>query len=251
MESMQHVPESNWFVTLTYDEDSVPIAPDGQPTLLPAHGVSFRKRLRTHLGQSSSEFRFFFVGEYGDRTQRPHYHMIGFGLPIWDSKKGAFQDVSKLIEDKWSQGFVQVEPVTEQRMAYVAHYCTKKMTRPSDIRLGSRHPEFSQMSRRPALGDSFVASLKGTAKVVQVTGDVPSQYRWQGAVWPFSQRHKRIMRKSAGLPEKRMEIVALHPELQELHRELSVAPDLQELTGRRQREVQVAQRSKIFRRSAV
>ncbi|UDN67660.1 replication initiator protein [robinz microvirus RP_86] len=241
MESMQHPPESQFFSTLTYSDDLVPRAPDGRLSLLPRHGVLFRMRLYTQLGVNASAFRYFFVGEYGDKTQRPHYHMISFGLsPL----------APQLIDQKWQQGFTLTEPVTPQRLAYVAGYCTKKMTRADDSRLGSRHPEYSQMSRRPALGDTFVQSLRGVAAVIKTTGDVPSQYRWQGGLWPFSQRHKRMMRAANGLPVKRMDIVAMHPALQEQVR-YTEPPTIDELLERRQREVQRVKKAAIYKRHTV
>jgi len=277
MESMYHAPQSNWFITLTYDDEHAPVGPDGQLTLVRQHGVAFRKRMRTELEQSTQSFRFFFVGEYGGKTQRPHYHMLAFGLPMLrrsprSSSIGASGDqvassrqpgrsgievlnVEALVQSKWPHGFVSVAPVTKARMAYCAHYCTKKLTSSADIRLGSRHPEFSQMSRRPALGDAFVQTiaqgLNRPHSHVELTGDVPFQYRYEGQVWPFSQRHKRLMRKLVGLPEKRMDIVALHPELQEEHRELSAAPELEELLNRRGREKQYEAKAQIFRRNSV
>jgi len=247
MESMHHPAESNWFATLTYDDDSAPRTTDGRLTLTRRDGQLFVKRLRTHFGAVSRDFRFFLCGEYGDVTERPHYHMIGFGFPSWS------EHIPKLIESKWGLGFTRADYVSPARMAYVSQYCTKKITgKAADNHYGSRLPEFSQMSRRPALGDRFIEcfSAKVLADYVRRSGDVPSQYRWEGAIWPFSQRHRSMMRKRVGLPLKRMEVVALNPLLQEIEREREV-PSIDELRARRIRETQVETRSKIYRRSAV
>jgi len=68
-ESLSH--EASSFLTLTYDDEHLP----------PFGGLryedlqeTFRRMRRTGL-----QFRFFAVGEYGDRTLRPHYHVLMFG----------------------------------------------------------------------------------------------------------------------------------------------------------------------------
>ena len=133
MESMFH--KRSIFVTLTYNDKTVPLDEDGQPTLVPKHLRNWLKRLRKahqHIGP----VRFFGVGEYGDKTQRPHYHAILFGVDL---------DAEQMICDTWNnqdepRGFISISELTSERAAYTAQYTTKKMTRDGDIRLGRRHP---------------------------------------------------------------------------------------------------------------
>lgn len=76
-----------FFFTLTYDDDHLP-----NFGLFPRHVSSFIKRFRENLAYSYSKrfnvsledarditfFRCLYVGEYGKRTQRPHYHGVFF-----------------------------------------------------------------------------------------------------------------------------------------------------------------------------
>lgn len=144
--------EENAFVTLTYSDDTRP----GQ--LVPADLRGFLKRLRFYLAQQGRRFRYFAVGEYGERTDREHYHLMLFGCGLADEA---------LISRAWSIngkpiGLIHVGTCTKDSAQYVAGYTTKKMTSADDPRLDGRHPEFARMSRRPGLGADAVAAMVET-----------------------------------------------------------------------------------------
>lgn len=145
------------FVTLTYRPEALP--PDGQ--LVKRDVQLFLKKLRERV--SPRLIRYFFVGEYGDKSWRPHYHAIIYGLsPVED----------KVVADAWEHGFVQVGTAESGSMSYVASYVVKKMTSPKDKRLNGRVPEFTLMSRRPGIGFGVVkriveAYTEGQGKVVR------------------------------------------------------------------------------------
>ena len=63
------------FVTLTYDDEKVPKTASGLMTLQKSDLQKFFKRLRKKTHEKIS---YYAVGEYGDKTQRPHYHIILF-----------------------------------------------------------------------------------------------------------------------------------------------------------------------------
>ena len=65
------------FITLTYDDNNLPKTADGVPTLCLRDMQLFLKSLRKHF--QPVQLRYFQCGEYGEKTQRPHYHMILFG----------------------------------------------------------------------------------------------------------------------------------------------------------------------------
>ncbi|WNK13873.1 MAG: replication initiator protein [Microvirus sp.] len=234
LESASTGPTFNYFVTLTYDEGNLPAG----GTLVKEDGRLFRKRLYQALG---SQLRFFFVGEYGEVTFRPHYHAILFGVD-------PTVDITATVAKCWPQGFVTVDHFSDKRAAYVAQYCLKKMTKPDDIRLGSRHPEYSQMSRRPALGDSFVTdvlapwyqSAQGQAFIAR-SGDVTSTFRTGGKTYPLTNRHVRMLRAAAGLPELVADCIDRNPAA----RRPPVSID--KLRSQPNREQQIATRSKIFK----
>ena len=83
LESMVH--SHNSFLTLTYDEKHLP---EGG-TLVPRDAQLFIKRLRNNFWDFHTrcrlpvpKLRYYLVGEYGDNTWRPHYHLALFGASI-------------------------------------------------------------------------------------------------------------------------------------------------------------------------
>lgn len=132
------------FTTLTYNEENVPLS------LSREHLSAFLKRLRKQF--PTGTIRFFGCGEYGEKTQRPHYHTILFG---------ADERHRNVIEDTWGLGNTRTERITPRRIAYTAGYCSKKVGFRQDIEeridyetgeVYEWQPPFIQMSRRPGLG---------------------------------------------------------------------------------------------------
>ena len=131
--------------TLTYDEAHVP------PSLSRGHLSGFLKRLRKRSG--SARVRFFASGEYGEQTQRPHYHAILYGVACG----------SVAVQSAWPFGFARVDELSPAAISYVAGYCSKKVNwklelgERVDVRTGELYeyqPPFIQMSRRPGIGGS-------------------------------------------------------------------------------------------------
>lgn len=144
-ESLCH--QENCFVTLTYDDGNLPAGGNLQPD----HVQLWLKRFRKAL--SPTRIRFFLVGEYGDLSLRPHYHLSVFGVSgdtLLDGGQGA-DTVSGIIARTWAKGIVHVAEFNETTAQYVCGYVVKKMTSADDPRLKGRHPEFARMSRRPGL----------------------------------------------------------------------------------------------------
>lgn len=130
------------WATLTYDDAHLP------PTLAKGHVSGWLKRLRARVAPVG--VRFFASGEYGERTARPHYHSILFGVPE-----------SAPIQDCWPYGFARVDPLSPAAISYVAGYCSKKVG--WKLEAGERidystgeiyefQPPFVLMSRRPGIG---------------------------------------------------------------------------------------------------
>lgn len=177
----------SWWVTLTYDEDHLPFG----PSLVPRHLTLWLKRIRK--AAEPFELRYFAVGEYGDETQRPHYHAAVFG-----------RVEPRELERCWENGHVQVRPITKERLQYLAGYVVKKWTKEDEFnreKLALRHPEFARMSRRPGIGGRAVADFAGAltsrngSVVVGRSFDVPSSYRQHGAMWPFGRYLKTKIRE--------------------------------------------------------
>lgn len=167
--------EDNCFITLTYNDDNIPMT-DGQDTIRGVqdapHGFHptlsiddyqkwlkrFRKRLEAH---THKKIRYFIVGEYGSKGQRPHYHAIIFGWKPDDLKEHKFHGKywtyrSEFIEKTWKFGFSEVGIDVNAGVAkYCAQYVTKKFVkheRPEYVL-----PEFVRSSKmNGGIGSEFV-----------------------------------------------------------------------------------------------
>lgn len=172
------------FITLTYDDDHLNefdvceyfdetesdyIEYKGN-TLCKRDFQLYMKRLRARL--YDYELRFYACGEYGKKYSRSHYHEILFGVDLNDIQR-EFPDLRfykynnlkqpmyyspSFSEKVWRNGFVIFAYATWNDMAYTARYVTKK----ADGLLAAekygdcRIPEFSLMSRNPAIGSYYL-----------------------------------------------------------------------------------------------
>lgn len=143
LESYLH--KENCFITLTYAPDYLPSGGN----LVPRDTQLFLKRLRKMV--SPRKIRYFIVGEYGDKTCRPHYHAIIFNLSY---------DEESLIQKAWPFGLIHCGDVTFDSAAYVCGYVVKGMTRKTDSRLNGLEPEFCRMSRKPGIGYGVIDEIK-------------------------------------------------------------------------------------------
>jgi len=140
------------FVTLTYDDEHLP----SNGSLVKRDLCLFMKRLRKVAGAG---VRFFACGEYGERTRRPHYHVLLLNVDFPDkkffkrAKRGEPLFTSEILHRLWPDGHSLVGAVTFDSCAYVARYIMEKRTGPASVEFyGGLIPEFTVMSRRPGIG---------------------------------------------------------------------------------------------------
>ena len=122
------------FLTLTYDDDNIPIGPKGVPTLTRGQKgdvTLFLKRLRHFL--PNYELKYFNCGEYGDRTARPHHHIVLYGYDFIEDRQLVQSSPMKLyssnfLDSVWQKGGCRIGTVTWDSASYVASYCVKKLT---------------------------------------------------------------------------------------------------------------------------
>lgn len=148
------------FVTMTYDDEhlkygSFEYEPGKEvqaPTVNKEDAQKFIKRLRKELGKD--KIKYFLAAEYGEKTQRPHYHAIIFGLTPKDAKFQKNQNghkyfTSEWLTKKWGQGFVNFSSCEPGAYGYVSQYVNKKAIGKKEeikkIKEG-REPEFRLMS---------------------------------------------------------------------------------------------------------
>nr|QJB19408.1 MAG: replication initiator protein [Microvirus sp.] len=145
--------EKNVFLTLTYNDENLPYASDGQPTLVKRDFQLFMKRLRKKYGNG---IRFYACGEYGEKYQRPHYHLILFNFSPPDLRVIQIRSyplyTSEGLSSVWNLGFHTIGDVNFESSAYVARYILKKNNLKD---YGLREKEFVLMSRRPGIASDW------------------------------------------------------------------------------------------------
>lgn len=205
LEQYQH--QSSTFVTLTYDDKHIP---EGG-TLVPKDLTDWLKRFRKAL--SPLNIRYYAVGEYGENTERPHYHVIIFGSP------GCFRPyvrkgeacpcaTCRVYQRTWNKGFSFVGDVTEQSLKYVASYVSKSTLKSGDRRLFGRNPEFARMSLKPGIGYAQAKNIVNTlttdagCDIMETIDDVPFSITHGNISYPLGNYLRRKIRKELGHDEK-------------------------------------------------
>lgn len=157
--------DSAFFITLTYDEANVPRTQYGHHTLNKRDVQNYIKRLRNdhvkyvskelnikkkYVKDHSKPIRYYAVGEYGTKTERPHYHILLFNYDIANLSP---------ISKQWKNtnygntlGHVDIGTVTGSSINYVTKYMFKDFDRKTD----TRNPPFSLMSKKPIIGYNYI-----------------------------------------------------------------------------------------------
>lgn len=116
------------FVTLTYNNESLPKTVQGVPTLVKSDLQKFIKRLRKNLKR---KIKYFACGEYGETNKRPHYHLIIYGVDALNKKdRQAIVDCWKFCDSQlfeWRKLHNAIDIANEANIRYVAGYVQKKL----------------------------------------------------------------------------------------------------------------------------
>ena len=174
--------ESNSFLTLTYDNEHLP----SDRSVHKEDLQRFFRRFRKHYGYR--KLRYFGCGEYGDKSGRPHYHLILFGHDfsddryLWSLSGDHPLYRSPTLEKLWFEGHSAIAEVSFDTCAYTARYVMKKRKgKPDEIdpKTGKTNaqyyealcedtgeiieiePEFCLMSKRPGIGKEWFDNFKG------------------------------------------------------------------------------------------
>lgn len=129
---------SSLFITLTYDTLKVPITEKGFMNLSKRDIQLFMKRLRK---ANRNKLKYFIAGEYGGKTERPHYHLILFNANI------------ETIQKAWDNGQVHYGQVTGASVGYTLKYMMKVSKIPKH-KNDDRQKEFQLCSK--GLGLSYI-----------------------------------------------------------------------------------------------
>lgn len=124
-----------FFLTLTYDNE--------HKKNLNIHDMQlFFKRYR-----KKQKLKYFYVGELGETTKRPHYHAIIFGTLPKDlkeskaeTKSGFKQYESEEVSKIWTNGLIKISKMTPQLVYYITKYMLKNEDKKEFISGWSRKP---------------------------------------------------------------------------------------------------------------
>lgn len=222
MESLLH--PYSYFVTLTHADDTVRVLENGNMTLDKKDYQDFLNRLRKNVGKN---VRYFGVGEYGDKFQRPHYHLAMFT----DIEPNQFtEEVKKAWSIKGQStspnakerrllnysprrrllGKVDVQLLKDKSAQYVAQYTTKKIVSDRSLPDGVL-AEFATMSKKPPLG--YSAMVRQVQRLIRLIEHTSVQslgnedtlkfstlknlsqgcFRLNGRIWPYDRLMKQMM----------------------------------------------------------
>lgn len=171
------VSHTTYFITLTYENSEIPYSKYSEETLEPEHITNFIKRVRKNQDTNKKlkkawartakrlsattelkKIRYYAVGEYGTKAQRPHYHIIFFNLYVQTAKQ---------LQKLWTNpnngnpyGLVDIKIADTGGLHYITKYHINKHTDANDTKNKKRHPPFTRMSRMPAIGTEMLLKKK-------------------------------------------------------------------------------------------
>lgn len=156
MQETKRAKSAIW-VTFTYDQP--PLTDNGFMTLRKSDFQNFIKRLRKYDRKTPEDIennlniKYYSCGEYGSKTQRPHYHAVIFNthqdfiVKAWDG----FTSLGD--ENGVKLGFTTFDEVNENTVMYTAKYMNKGRLIPM-FEKDDRIPEFQLFSKN--LGSNFL-----------------------------------------------------------------------------------------------
>lgn len=200
----------NAFLTITYSDENLPKEFMDEETgviysdnsVNPYHLKKFIHRLRSAWRRSGGKnFRYFAVGEYGDKTGRPHYHLALFGFPTCTGVGSQLIDRTyvpcscdncKFVSKVWGLGHISLDTLSQQSAAYIAGYVTKKLTSDKTDHqwnvLQGRYPEFSRQSRNKGIGHAAILEYASRIKpYIYDRRQIPPYITHEGKKWPLGE----------------------------------------------------------------
>lgn len=151
----EKVSDSSHFITFTYNDDNILRSPSGLKTLYKRDLQLFFKRLRRlhdTTPYSHLPIKYYAVGEYGNKTKRPHYHAIIFNANVdlielaW-ARRDKYNGVRNII------GEIYYGDVSGASVGYTLKYIHKGKTVPQNP-FDDRVREFSLISK--GVGKSYL-----------------------------------------------------------------------------------------------
>lgn len=195
-------------------------------TLKPKDLQDFFKRLRQYYVRQikqnlcppdhGKDIKYYAVGEYGEKSSRPHLHAIVFNVPDVEAYVYAWSHRAPVSEyapnGRRAFGSLDVGQVSSQSIAYVCKYLDKKKRIPAH-KNDDRIKEFSRMSQ--GLGKSYLDKMKEWHRIqpeklyiVKRGGEriaMPKYYR--DRIWDDDEKLLQLHLVADGLEEKEQEFI--------------------------------------------
>ena len=157
LKSENFTADYSFFITLTFDDDNLQYKEyvdieTGEIIKKPFSDIKqlqlFLKRLRKLYPE---QIRYFAVSEYGEKTLRPHWHMLLFIYTKNFDQKKFYDDVT----NTWQKGILYFGSCTDASITYVSKYILKISRMP----LGIKDTRML-CSRRPAIGSYYILNRR-------------------------------------------------------------------------------------------
>lgn len=167
-----------WFVTLTYNNESVPVNEEGELIEDTGEVISYlsldredikkwKKRVKIRYERrygKKLELKYIICGEYGPRTHRPHYHGMFFGLD---------KDAARMLEEDWNEncGFTCFKYIPtfsvdgSNQVEKVAKYCSKYCVKVNELEDES---VINQLVQKPRKMTSQGLGVPSAKKMLQL-----------------------------------------------------------------------------------
>lgn len=203
--------DTAYFLTLTYNSNNVEYTANGYKTLNKDHLRAFWKALRK---KNTNKLKYYAVGEYGSKTNRPHYHAIIFNAdlksiighaPAYALQSGLIpMDGKTELDSKlWKHGYITIGRVNELSVGYALKYMLKKLTRKKHAR-DDRQIEFSAMSKK--LGSQYLTKQARDYHISDLTNRFSLKLS-NGALAPMPRYYKQHFYNN-----RQLETIAKHYE---------------------------------------
>lgn len=177
-------PGPSYFFTLTYDDIHIPFS-NGKMCFCKKHVQNFIRYLRK---DAKLIFKYFITCEYGENTQRPHYHGILFFQSEKSNSPQLFE-LQTILEKYWKHGFIQLSSLNDSRIAYAVKYCLK-----DEYQFFHKYQKddpckpFRLFSLKPGIGSSAIPFIND---YIYNSGEIRNFFTFNGKNFTFDQFIKR------------------------------------------------------------
>lgn len=143
--------------------------------------TKFIKRLRKHYKDKA--ISYFHIGEYGEKTKRPHHHAIIYGIDFSEdriemerSKSGKTQYHSQTLYNLWACGRVSIQDLNPHNTAYICQYSLKKF---KNNELNKQYKTIMSFSNRNKMSVRWARRNQNRTNIIKgyLTDDENKKYR--------------------------------------------------------------------------